>query len=149
MGKITKPLPVNILGFIFDSSTMYILNHYTHLPIKYQVYLSSIVRILVLYLGHTNYTYIKSKESKYIIGSKFFLWEIFSMIVINEIIIEINKLIIYEINKHNLHDLREKVINKKNNQLKPHYIIIIKQLLIIIFYITVEVRVYEKIFKIL
>tara|TARA_Y100000768_G_scaffold137063_1_gene102008 strand:- start:1531 stop:1983 length:453 start_codon:yes stop_codon:yes gene_type:complete len=149
MGKIIKTLPVNILGFIVDSSSMYMLGHYTHLPINDQVYISSIIRILVIYLGHSNYTYIKSmgkKGSNYLIASKFFFWEIFSMIVVNEMVILLNKLIIYEINKYDLRNIQEIVINKKNNQLKSDYIIIIKQLLIIIFYIIVEVRIYEKIF---
>ena len=37
--------------------------------------------------------------------------------------------------------------DKKTNELKPRYNIIIKQILIILFYVIVEVTIYEKIFK--
>jgi hypothetical protein len=146
MKNIIKTLPVNVVGFLSDVSSMYTLNHFTGLSINYQVYISSMIRIFVLYLGHLNYTFKHSKEYYYVIASKFFPWEIFSMIAVNEMVILLNKLIIYEINELDLHNLREILINKKNNDLNPTFIIIMKQILIILFYVIVEVRIYDKIF---
>ena len=42
MGKITKTLPINILGFIVDSSTMFMLGNFAALSVDLQIYLSSI-----------------------------------------------------------------------------------------------------------
>ena len=57
----------------------------------------------------------------------------------------VNKLILYEINEHDLDNIREIVINKDNNELNATFIIAIKQILIILFYVIVEVRIYDKI----
>ena len=147
MGKITKTLPVNIVGFLSDVSSLYILNHFTEVSIDYQVYISSMLRIFILFIGHIGYTYKGSLDSKYKMALKFLPWEIFSMIAVNEMVILVNKLIIYEINEHDLDNIREILIDKKNNELKAQYIITVKQILIILFYVIVEVRIYEKIFK--
>ena len=106
MGKITKTLPVNIVGFLSDVSSMYILDHFTALPIQYQVYISSMLRIFTLFIGHIGYTYKGSLDSKYKMALKFLPWEIFSMIAVNEMVILFNKLIIYEINELDLHNLK-------------------------------------------
>jgi len=147
MGKISKTLPVNIVGFLSDVSSMYMLDHFTELSIHYQVYISSMVRIFLLYLGHINYTYKGSLDSKYKMALKFLPWEIISMIAVNEMVILVNKLIIYEINEHDLDNIREILIDKTNNELKSQYIITVKQILIILFYVIVEVRIYANIFK--
>ena len=101
----------------------------------------------MLFIGHIGYTYKGSQNSNYKMAVKFLPWEIFSMIAVNEMVILVNKLIIYEINEHDLVNIREMVIDKKNNELKSQYIITIKQILIILFYVIVEVKIYEKIFK--
>ena len=147
MGRVTKTLPVNIVGFLSDVSSMYLLENFAGISIDYQVYISSMIRIFILFIGHMTYTYKGSLDSKYKMASKFLPWEIFSMIAVNEMVILVNKLILYEINEHDLDNIREIVINKDNNELNATFIIAIKQILIILFYVIVEVRIYDKIFK--
>ena len=78
-------------------------------------------------------------------ASKFLPYEILKMLLF--VVILVNKLILYEINEHDLDNIREIVINKDNNELNATFIIAIKQILIILFYVIVEVRIYDKIFK--
>ena len=50
MKNIIKTLPVNVVGFLSDVSSMYTLNHFTGLSINYQVYISSMIRTFKLHI---------------------------------------------------------------------------------------------------
>jgi len=149
MSKILRSIPINIAGFITDISSMYILGDNFDYPLTEQIYISSLLRIFVLYIGHINYTYKDSSKSMGQLARRFFPWEITSMIIVNQLVIYINHVILNYLsdNVNNL-KLFKILLEKKNDKYKFKTIvnILLKQIIIILFYVIVEVRVYEKIF---
>ena len=149
MSKIIRSIPINIAGFITDISSMYILGDNFDYSLTEQIYISSLLRIFVLYIGHINYTYKDSSKSMGKLARRFFPWEITSMIIVNQLVIYINHVILNYLsdNVNNL-KLFKILLEKKNDKykFKTSVNILLKQIIIILFYVIVEVRVYEKIF---
>ena len=90
---ILKSSPISILGFLADTSCMALLGSYTHVSLRYQVYISSMVRIILLFIGHNLWTFKGSETALWKRASKFFTWEIASLWIITEIILAISNYI--------------------------------------------------------
>ena len=90
---LLKTSSVSILGCLVDICTLFLLHKYTPISVTSQLYISSILRIIVLFIGHSLYTF-KGYSGNFISKCiKFFAWEISFMILIVNIIIFIKNMI--------------------------------------------------------
>jgi len=90
---LLKTSSVSILGCIVDIYTLFLLHKYTPISVTSQLYISSILRIIVLFIGHSLYTF-KGYSGNFISKCiKFFSWEISFMILIVNLVIFIKKMI--------------------------------------------------------
>jgi len=149
MSKIIKSVLINIFGFITDTISMYILGNNFDYTLTKQIYISSLLRIIVLYIGHINYTYKDTLMSKRKLAIRFFVWEFISMFIVNQLVIYINRVILNYLRDH-VNDLKlykillEKIDDKY--EFKTRVNILLKQTIIILFYFIVDIRIYKKIF---
>jgi len=90
---LLKTSSVSILGCIVDICTLFLLHKYSPISVTSQLYISSILRIIVLFIGHSLYTF-KGYSGNFISKCiKFFSWEISFMILIVNLVIFIKKMI--------------------------------------------------------
>jgi len=133
---------------------MYLLGAHTHLDLKYQIYISSIIRICISFIGHNIWTFKGSFTPLWKRAIKFFPWEIFSLILIAQTLLLINVLLekaIKDMTKKQIDDnffLRNMVEKDKDgkNIIKTSIFIVFKQILMVLFYFIVDIRVYKYIF---
>ena len=151
-----KAMPINAIGVLVDIITMYIIGHYTNLPVGYQVYISSILRMSISYVGYFKFTF-KSKKNFKKTAVKFLIWEIISLTVVSELTIFINNVIVDQIHKipHQKgntksckDEFRNIFLQDKNGQyeLKTYITIVLKHIVIMVFNLLVEIPVYKYIF---
>lgn len=149
MSKIIKSVLINIFGFITDTVSMYILGNNLDYTLTKQIYISSLLRIIVLYIGHINYTYKDTLKSKRKLAIRFFVWEFISMFIVNQLVIHINRIILNYLRDH-VNDLKlyKILLEKKDDtyEFKTRVNILLKQTIIILFYFIVDIRIYKKIF---
>ena len=90
---LLKTSSVSILGCLVDICTLFLLHKYSPISVTSQLYISSILRIIVLFIGHSLYTF-KGYSGNFISKCiKFFAWEISFMILIVNIVIFIKNMI--------------------------------------------------------
>jgi len=133
---------------------MYLMGKYSQLDLAYQIYISSIIRIVVTFIGHNLVTFRGSVAPLWKRAIKFFPWEIFSLVIIAQMLLFINKLVEGSLKGMTQKDLDSewftKLMVEKNEDgeliIKDSIIIISKQLLMVLFYFVIDMRVYKYIF---
>ena len=55
--RLVRSIPVNIIAFLADIISMHILGEYLDFNLIQQVYISSLIRINILFIGHIKYTF--------------------------------------------------------------------------------------------
>jgi len=151
--KLLRSVPVNILAFLSDVTSMYILSNYDY-TLSQQIYISSVIRICVSFVGHIKYTYKDVYTSVTRSAIRFFPWEILSMLMINELVIIVNNYIIEQVKKIDIEDIEKYrfmnlIFEQQGNEyeLRAYVNIVIKQVLMIISYVLIDMRVYKYVFE--
>jgi putative flippase GtrA len=105
---LLKTSSVSIIGVLVDIITLTLLHKYSSIGVKLQLYISSICRIVVLFIGHSLYTF-KGYSGNYLSNCmKFFTWEILFMIAVVNIIMFIKKQIYDYLNKLSPEEIKGK-----------------------------------------
>tara|TARA_B100000212_G_scaffold324835_1_gene285999 strand:+ start:253 stop:726 length:474 start_codon:yes stop_codon:yes gene_type:complete len=156
--RLVRSIPVNIIAFLADIISMHVLGEYLDFNLIQQVYISSLIRINILFIGHIKYTFrdiyitVEPNQIKKT-AIKFYPWEIFSMIITNHLVSYISNMIDSYIKTMNITTLNNQwftkyTLLKKGGHYKLNTTmnIIIKQLVILIFYIIIDLKVYKHIF---
>jgi putative flippase GtrA len=151
---LLKSTSVSGVGVLIDVSMMYLLG-YTGVPMSYQLYISSFVKIIFLFFAHNLITYKGNTSPWSTKALKFFPWELFSLILVSQMILYLNEHILTYIHGLSEADIKgawfKGLVHKEAQQdtytLTTNGVILLKQLLIIIFFLTVELYVYKHIFK--
>ena len=153
---LIKSIIVSVSCVSVDMGSMYLFGKYSNYDTTVQVYLSSFAKVIFLFIGHNLITYrgVSSESSLTKKLITFFTWELFSLITIAQSTLYISpalsKVIIDNIDLVKdipyLYSYVE-VKGKKVFIMGVELIIIVKQLMVILFYIMVEIHMYKFIFK--
>ena len=152
---LIKATSVSILAVFVDMASMYVLSHYTHYNLSWQLYLSSFIKVFFLFAGHNMITYrgnIYSLKKK---ALKFFPWEIFSLVIIAQSVLYVHSKLenyldgLSDSTVKNTWYLKDIVHRGKDGtyDFDTSVIIVFKQLIIILFFLFVELHVYKYIFE--
>jgi putative flippase GtrA len=152
---LLKATSISILAVLVDIITMFALSHYTHYDLTWQLYISSCIKVLFLFVGHNLVTFKGNTNTLMKKALKFFPWEIISLIIIAQLIIYTNnRLDIYltglpESTIKSTWYLKD-IVHKENDGkygFDTPIIILCKQLLIILFFLLIELHIYPYIFE--
>jgi hypothetical protein len=155
LNTLLKSFSISGIAVAIDIITMYMLSHYTKLDLTNQLYISSFIKVIFLFIGHNLVTYkgnIKSLKNK---ALKFFPWETLSLVIVAQTVLYVNIKLEYYLDGlsnstiENTWYLNHIVHKNKDGSydFDTHIIILFKQLLIVIFFLLVEMRVYKYIFE--
>ena len=152
---LLKSTSVSIAAVLVDIVTMFALSHYTDFNLTKQLYTSSCIKVLFLFAGHNLVTFKGNTNSLMKKALKFFPWEIISLIIIAQLIIFTNNKLETYLNGLTESTIKSTwylkgIVHKENDgkyEFDTPIIIICKQLLIILFFLLVELHIYPYIFE--
>ena len=152
---LLKATSISILAVLVDIGSMYALSHYTHYDLKLQLYISSFIKVFFLFAGHNMVTYrgnINSLKNK---ALKFFPWEIFSLVIVAQTVLYVHE----KLEKY-LDELSDSTVENTwylkgivhrgtdgTYDFDTPVIIVFTQLIIILFFLLVELHIYKFIFE--
>ena len=150
-----KATSVSIFAALIDIVSMFALSHYTDFNLTKQLYTSSCIKVLFLFIGHNLVTF--KENTSYLMNKalKFFTWEIISLIIIAQLIIYTNNRLEIYLNRLPESTITstwylKDIVHKENDgkfEFDTPIIILCKQLLIIVFFLLVELHIYPYIFE--